>query len=629
MMYIKPLQSFRKVIYLELVFIIIATVFILGYLWISGEYNTFNQDSEKRKQEFISNQQILLKNEVNSQIDYIQYMRVQTEERLKENIKNRTYEAYDIAMNIYNQNKDKKSKQEVQKLIKDTLRDIRFNNGRGYYFIDTLDGNVILYPTMPETEGTNILEIKDQQGNYALKDEINLVKSQNEGIITGYWTNPNYKDNEGHKKITFVKKFEPYNWYMGTGEYVDDVENDIKKEIIHRIGAVRFGEKNDNYIFIDNFDGVEICNSVYPGYVGKNIWDMEDLYGTKIIQQQTSIAKNNEEGGFLTHYWKTPDLNNVFQKMTFVRAVPEWNWVIGSGVQFDELQNTVNDNEAKIKEKVIQKIKNIIILLIAVLIVAFILTRYLMKKTQKSFDIFFDFLNNASRKHVKIDVEKMEYNEFKELAIAANTMVDERNRIEQAIRIMNDELKERVQQRTKEIEELNANLDKKVDERTLELSNLLNIDGLTQIYNHKYMIEKLKIEIKKAKESDEKLCVIMFDIDHFKSTNDNYGHQCGDDVLVAVAGTINEHMRENDAVGRYGGEEFIAILSKTNIEIGYKIVEKIRQRIMSLQFKQKGLSITISGGIIEHSYEDAIEIIRKADEKLYQAKKKGRNRIER
>jgi diguanylate cyclase (GGDEF)-like protein len=625
----KLLQSFRKVIYLEIIFVIIVTVGVLGYLWIHSEYATFNQESEQKKQEFISNQQTLIKNEVSRQIDYIQYMRVQAEERLKEDIKSRTDEAYNIAINIYNQNKDTKDSKEIQKLITDTLRDIRFNNGRGYYFIDTLEGDVILYPVMPQSEGTNILKIKDEKGEYALEDEINLVKEKNEGFVTGYWTNPNYKDNEGHKKITFVKKFEPYNWYVGTGEYVDDVEQDVQKEILDRIDVLRFGNKNDNYIFIDNFEGVELCNGVYKDYVGKSIWDMEDINGTKIIQEQTSIAKNNPEGGFLTHYWKTPDSKEDFQKMTFVRAVPEWNWVVGSGVQFDELQNIINDNEAKMKEEVIHKIKNIIAILTVVILIAFILTKSLVKKSQKSFDMFFDFLSNASRKYVEIDVEKMEYSEFKDLAIAANSMIYERNRIEEAIRIMNNELNDRVQQRTKEIEELNANLDKKVDERTLELSNLLNIDGLTQIYNHKYMFKRLENEIRKAAEYDEKFCIIMFDIDHFKAINDNYGHQCGDRVLTIIASTIKEHMREVDAVGRYGGEEFIAILAKINMEIGHKIVEQIRKKIMNLKFKEKGLAITISGGIVEYSSENAVELVKLADEKLYEAKRKGRNRIER
>lgn len=626
-MKVKLFESFRRVIYFELIFVSIIVIGVFGNLWISSEYDAFNQQSKKERQDFINNQESIIKNEVNRQIDYIEYMKAQAEEKLRENVKSRTYEAYNIAINIYNENKYKKDKKEIEKLIKDALRNVRFNDGRGYYFIDTLDGNVILYPVMKENEGSNILELKDSEGNYALKDEIELVKKQGEGYATGYWANPNYKDNAGHKKITFVKRFEPYNWYMGTGEYIDDVENDIQKEIVDRISKIRFGTQNQNYIFIDNFQGVELCNGVYTDYVGKNIFEMEDINGTKVIQEQINIAKNNLEGGVLIHYWKTPDYNEVFQKMTFVRAIPEWNWVVGSGVKFDELEKTISDNEIKMKNEVIHKIKNIIIISVVVLLSVFILTRYLMEKSQRSFEIFFNFLNNAARKHAEIDVKKMEYSEFKNLAVAANSMICERNRIEEAIRNLNNELHVRVQERTKEIQELNENLDKKVEERTIELSNLINVDGLTQIYNHNYMFERLKFQINRAKEYGEKLFVVMFDIDHFKKINDTYGHQCGDNVLTSIAKTIKESIREDDIVGRYGGEEFILILTGGDITNEYEIVENIRKRIMNLRFKEKGLIVTISGGIAEYSFENAVELVKKADDKLYEAKRKGRNRI--
>ncbi|PRR84304.1 Phytochrome-like protein cph2 [Clostridium vincentii] len=494
--------------------------------------------------------------------------------------------------------------------------------------MDTLEGDVILYPVMPESEGSNILELKDAKGNYALQDEINLVNEQGEGYTTGYWINPNYNDNEGYKKITFVKKFEKYNWYIGTGEYVDDVEKDIQQEILDRVDVIRFGSENDNYIFIDNFDGVELCNGVYKEYVDKNIWDLEDKNGTKIIQEQITIAKNSQDGGFMTHYWKTPDTTDVFQKMTFVRAVPEWNWVIGSGVQFDELVNTIQENESKMKEEVMNRIKNIVGIVVLVMLMAFIIAKTFVKRIQKSLDIFFDFLNNASWNYIKIDEQKVGYSEFKDLGIAINLMINERDRIEKAIRRMNNELNVRVQEGSKELEELNSNIDKKLDEKTLELRNLLNMDGLTQMYNHKYMFERLENEIIKAIEDNEKICIIMFDIDYFKNINDNYGHQCGDQVLTRIASILKEQIREVDIVGRYGGEEFIAIITNADMETGYNIVEGIRKKIIDMKFKEKGLSVTISGGIVEYCSQTAIEMVKLADDKLYEAKRKGRNRIQ-
>ncbi|WP_242980514.1 GGDEF domain-containing protein [Clostridium vincentii] len=142
------------------------------------------------------------------------------------------------------------------------------------------------------------------------------------------------------------------------------------------------------------------------------------------------------------------------------------------------------------------------------------------------------------------------------------------------------------------------------------------------------MFERLENEIIKAIEDNEKICIIMFDIDYFKNINDNYGHQCGDQVLTRIASILKEQIREVDIVGRYGGEEFIAIITNADMETGYNIVEGIRKKIIDMKFKEKGLSVTISGGIVEYCSQTAIEMVKLADDKLYEAKRKGRNRIQ-
>ncbi len=627
-MYKKIGQSFASAIFFEVAIVIILTVGILGYIWIDKEYETFNQQSEKLRMDYISNQKNIIKNEVNRTVEYIQYMKSKTEEILRKDIRSRTYEAYYTAMNIYNQNKGTRSEEEIKKLITDALRPIRFNDGRGYYFIDTLEGDVILYPILPESEGTNLIDLKDDNGNFVLREEIELVKKQNEGYITGHWIKPDSEDKQPYKKITFVKRFEPFNWYMGSGEYVDDVMEDIQAEILQRVSVIRFGYDNDMCVFINNYDGVVLADAVNTMSLGQNIIDQTDERGKKVIQEQIQIVQKDSDGGFLSQYCKMSGAGETYEKMTFVRGIPEWEWVVGSGVQMDKIEQVIASNRAQMQRKVQRDILNIILLLLGVLVLAFALTRYLTDKSRKNLDIFLSFLKNASRDYAEISIGKVHYSEFKDLAAAANAMIFERNVVEERIRKLNEELEGRIQVRTREIEELNANLEKKVEERTQELNQMLIIDGLTRIYNHKYMYERLEEEIIKASARDEKFCVIMFDLDHFKSVNDLYGHPCGDRVLVAVAETIRNSIRKEDVAGRYGGEEFIVLLPDTVMETGYVIAERIRKEIMALRFEGKELSITISGGIVEYESESAVELVRKADEKMYEAKQLGRNRVQ-
>ncbi len=175
----------------------------------------------------------------------------------------------------------------------------------------------------------------------------------------------------------------------------------------------------------------------------------------------------------------------------------------------------------------------------------------------------------------------------------------------------------------KEIEQNKTQL----EEENKVLDRITKTDSLTQLYNHKYIYERLEQEINKAKTFSRKLSIVMFDIDHFKSVNDNYGHQVGDKVILAVTHTLKEQCRKVDILGRYGGEEFLAILPDTDLEGALLTAERIRTRILQLEFTE-GLKISISGGLAQLSEEDAISLVRKADDLLYKAKEGGRNKME-
>ncbi len=169
--------------------------------------------------------------------------------------------------------------------------------------------------------------------------------------------------------------------------------------------------------------------------------------------------------------------------------------------------------------------------------------------------------------------------------------------------------------------------------KELEKSNekLLKVsitDGLTQVYNHKYIVHRLEEECIRTERYDEDLSIVLFDLDNFKGVNDSYGHQCGDDVLRRVAEAISDTIRESDIVGRYGGEEFLVILPNTNEEASYQVANKIRSCISTLEFEQKNLQVSISGGVSTYKHFSYSQMIMTADMKLLEAKKKGKNRIE-
>lgn len=160
-----------------------------------------------------------------------------------------------------------------------------------------------------------------------------------------------------------------------------------------------------------------------------------------------------------------------------------------------------------------------------------------------------------------------------------------------------------------------------------ELEKAAITDGLTQIYNHKYVVGRLDEEIERSKRYDSPLSILLLDIDNFKMVNDTYGHQVGDEVLKSIADCMKQIVRNSDCVGRYGGEEFMIILPQTDEDNAKIVGEKIRSEIEALQFSDSNLKITVSGGGVTHTNHCIKNLIRVADEGLYMAKRKGKNQI--
>jgi two-component system cell cycle response regulator len=164
-----------------------------------------------------------------------------------------------------------------------------------------------------------------------------------------------------------------------------------------------------------------------------------------------------------------------------------------------------------------------------------------------------------------------------------------------------------------------------------EIYRLMTIDGLTQVHNKRHFQESLEREFARSKRYGNPFALVMFDIDHFKKVNDTYGHLAGDEVLRTVGALLKKRVRTNDIVARVGGEEFAVILPEAGLAGGLSLAEKLRRMIETEQFIYNGtvIPVTISLGVsgYEAHHENAETMVSQADEKLYEAKRGGRNRV--
>lgn len=157
-------------------------------------------------------------------------------------------------------------------------------------------------------------------------------------------------------------------------------------------------------------------------------------------------------------------------------------------------------------------------------------------------------------------------------------------------------------------------------------------DGLTGLYNHNYIPQRLGTEFERYRRTKKEFCLVMIDIDWFKKVNDTYGHEQGNEVLINIAQCLKKGLRISDVVARYGGEEFCIILFDCNEEAARQVIEKIRLQIEGTVFAdaERIFRITISAGICSNQVrgiERSSDLIRLADKMLYEAKAAGRNRV--
>ncbi len=162
-----------------------------------------------------------------------------------------------------------------------------------------------------------------------------------------------------------------------------------------------------------------------------------------------------------------------------------------------------------------------------------------------------------------------------------------------------------------------------------KLKILSTIDKLTGIYTRKYFENQFNRVFDEARLNSENFAILMLDIDRFKNINDTYGHRKGDEVLNRIGQCIKDSVRKTDIVARYGGEEFIIILRNVDLKEAKDIGEKIRINIQELRVSPIEEPITISIGISQFPKHSQFkeELIEKADQALYNAKEKGRNKV--
>jgi len=346
----------------------------------------FDQEINKVKTQYLKNEKQLIKQEVTKVRDSILHEKQLTEKKLKSTIQNYVYNAYASINNIYKENVGKKSNEEIIKMVKDTLREVRFNKNRGYFFIYKSDGTALLVPPNKELEGKNLLDTKDASGDLSIKKMRDMILEKGEAFHTWWWYKPNEKEFQS-KKIGFGKYYEPLDLFIGTGEYVEDFEETIQNSIIERLISYSFGR--DYYLFIYDKMGKIIVHKDQKK-LGKLSYVFQGLQNKTLKEDFEN--EDSGEGKFYQYSFSkyNTDIEDPTNKISYLLKLKDWDWDIGSGFYTDDLHTIINKTKQDLKKQNDEKIINIIIIFIILMIIVVILSMllsYVIKKRFESYKI--------------------------------------------------------------------------------------------------------------------------------------------------------------------------------------------------------------------------------------------------
>jgi PAS domain S-box-containing protein len=437
----KQKTSFTKLIKQWGIVLITGIAVSITVIDIVASYHSFNLRRGRMRADYIRNQKQMIKQEVNQVVSTINYKKTQTEEETRSRLRKRVYEAYSITEHIYEQNKEKKSIAEIEQMIVDALRPIRFGEGKGYYFITRLDGVGVMVVDDTEKERVSLLDIQDRSGQYIIKDMIAIGTEIGEGYYEYYCHKPDNVEGNEFKKISFVKQFTSLDWVIGTGLYVDDIEGQIKRDLLIAISRIRFDK--EGYIFINRLNGDALVSNgeVFSGT--KKLWEEFDKYPEKIkdVFSKEYEAALKPNGDYIYYSWKKlTESKKESPKVSFIYGIAEWQWLVGAGVYLDDVEADISLIQGEMSKNIRTKIFYFTLISLGLITIFLYLFNRLNKSLRQDLRLFISFFSQAAVSDELIVRDEIEFKELDMLAQNANKMLENKKHAEEDLKAEREHL---------------------------------------------------------------------------------------------------------------------------------------------------------------------------------------------
>jgi len=623
--------------------ITLSSIFIVYIFLTSYEYNSYNKMKEKEmRQEYIKTNKLLLQKEVNTEIARINNVSDLFFSALLMKLKNRVSLENEIIV---------LHKKTLDGHTVSILNSLSQKVDDGYNYIFDKNGKILFH-----SRNKNLINQNIFQGNFPKKFQNFARQALKKGEISGAYSLE--EGNEKRRIFAYIKRAE--NFYLASSVFLDTLEKKLQKNIFQTLESRKFGINSNGYFWVMNTQNKMLFNPVQPNLKNKNLNNFKTKNGIYVFNEIQKRLSNNEEA-YIKYDWLIPGQNEISDKISFVKKVGRWNWILGAGFYFQSLNQNLANQKTKQKEFLYKLISEISVVLIILFVIIIIISWYISMRFEEGenqqkrhltllqqYKSILDTVAIVSKTDLRGRItyvnplfEKVSGYTKEEVIGKAHKIVRHPSTPREVFQDMwatlqngktwNGILKNQTKDKTKSyinktvispikneknqiIEYLSAGIDiSEVVEQRDAIQNLFLTDSLTGLGSR----IKLLDEINKSKHSGY-LCLI--DIDRFTEVNDMYGDRKGDFVLKDVAKDLSELCGGKDIfVYRIHADVFAIYaihISQEKFEIYiYDLLEKLSSKTYTI-IKDK-ISLNYTAGI---AYGDC-ELMACADMALKIAKK--------
>ena len=434
-------KSLFNLLLLTTMAICLASLLAVGLLWVKQEYDHFADGTDSLRKTYLESFRSTIKNQVRQAVDYMQYKKDLAERQMRLIIKERVDQAFQIAEHIFLANQFLIPPSAIRERVNTALRKIRFDGGRGYYFILDSQGVMQMHSVKPELEGRNLMSLQDLDGVFLVRNMVETALAKKHGYCSYKWPRPGTRTAVSDK-ITYVRYFEPLDLILCCGEYLEDYTAQVQREVLTFIANMRYGSDNANRIKVyrimnpmggDRFAEL-LVGSPGSGASGNYLSEYtKDADGHKYYQRLLEKIRENGQG-FLEYRVAPSDSNQSGKLLSYFQWYRPWNMVVEAAVPLVDLEKAVAGRKALLEHQVQDTALGIFLIFGLVLGVIFLSTRYVCRRLQNSFDVFAAFFKDAAQELKPIDIKSLYFSELVHLAGMANQMIGDRLAVEEALK---------------------------------------------------------------------------------------------------------------------------------------------------------------------------------------------------